>query len=115
MSIKPVNHSRKKNTWFSVYKISGESMLPEYKEGDFVIINEIAFFIRHLQIGDVIIFNHPTYGFLIKKIDSVLPEVGFFVSGSHKNSLDSSKLGLIPISEVKGKVVWHIRKPSLRQ
>lgn len=90
-------------------------MLPEYKEGDFVIINEIAFFLHHLKKDDVIVFHHPTYGFLIKIIDSVLPEVGFFVSGSHKNSLDSSKLGLIPISAVIGRVIWHIRKPSLRQ
>ena len=85
-------------------------MLPEYKEGDFVVINEIAFFIKHLKIKDVIIFSHPNYGLLIKNIDSILPGVGFFVSGTHNNSLNSNKLGYIPITDVKGKVIWHIRK-----
>lgn len=90
-------------------------MLPEYKEGDFVVVNKIAFFLQHLKKDDVIVFNHPNYGQLIKKIYSILPDVGFFVSGTHKDSLDSSKLGLIPISAVIGRVIWHIRKPSLRQ
>jgi signal peptidase I len=112
LTIKPENNSRKKKPWFSVYKISGVSMLPEYKEGDFVVINEIPFFIRHLSKNNVIIFSHTEYGILIKKIDSVLPGGGFFVSGTHKNSLDSSKLGYIPISAVKGRVIWHIRKPK---
>ena len=75
------------------------------------MINEIAFFLRYLKINDVIIFNHPEYGLMIKKIDSILPGVGFIVSGTHQNSLDSNKLGYIPMSAVKGKVAWHIRKP----
>jgi len=85
-------------------------MLPEYREGDFVVINEIPFFLRRLSEGDIIIFNHPVYGILIKRIDSYLPEEGYFVSGTHENSLDSNKLGNIPIAAIRGKVIWHIRK-----
>ena len=86
-------------------------MLPEYKEGDFVVINEIPFFLRQLSKGDIVIFNHKFYGTLIKKIDHFLPGEGFFVSGTHENSLDSIKLGFISMTSIRGKVIWHIRKP----
>jgi len=85
-------------------------MLPEYKEGDFVVINEIPFFLRQLSKDDIIIFNHTVYGILIKKIDSYLPGEGYFVSGTHEKSLDSNKLGYIPMNAIRGKVIWHIRK-----
>lgn len=84
-------------------------MLPDYKEGDFVIINEIPFFIRLLSKDDIIIFHHKFYGILIKKIDYYLPEEGFFVSGTHSKSINSNKLGYIPLDTVRGKVIWHIR------
>jgi signal peptidase I len=90
-------------------------MLPEYKEGDFVVINKIPFFLRRLSKGDAIIFTHEYYGILIKKIDYVLPGGEFFVVGNHANSLDSTKLGNIPLSAIKGKVTWHIRKPKSRK
>lgn len=86
-------------------------MAPEYKERDFVVVNEIPFFLSRLSKGDVIIFNHKDYGTLIKIIESVLPDGVFFVRGTHEKSLDSNKLGHIPVSAIKGKVVWHIRRP----
>lgn len=86
-------------------------MAPEFKEGDFVVINEIPYFLNRLSKGDVIIFNHKDYGTLIKKIDSILPGGDLYIKGTHENSLDSNKLGYIPVSAIKGKVIWHIRKP----
>lgn len=85
-------------------------MLPEYKEGDFVIINEIPFYLRKLSKGDIIIFDHKIFGTLIKLIDYYLPGEGFFVCGIHENSLDSRKLGFISRPDIRGKVIWHIRK-----
>lgn len=96
----------------SIFKITGESMLPDYKEGDFVVISKIPFLIRNSLIGDIVIFNHPIYGILIKKIDSFVPGEGFFVSGTHEKSLDSNKLGRIPLDAIRGKVILHIRKPK---
>lgn len=86
-------------------------MIPDYREGDFVVINGIPFFIRNLAKGDTIIFDHILYGILIKKIDYYLPGEGYSVSGTHMNSLDSNKLGYIPMNAIRGKVIWHIRKP----
>jgi|GEM_PF-3966075 len=86
-------------------------MLPDYKEGDYVIINEIPFFVNKIVKDDIIIFDHYIYGILIKKIDHYLPGEGFFVRGTHANSLDSNKLGYIPLNAVRGKVISHIRKP----
>jgi len=72
------------------------------------------FLFRQLSRGDIIVFNHDNYGTLIKIIESVLPGGEFFVRGTQENSLNSRRLGYIPRSAVKGKVIWHIRKPKSR-
>lgn len=89
-------------------------MLPEYQEGDFVVITRSPFLFRQLSRGDVILFNHDNFGTLIKKIEDILPGGEYFVRGTQENSLDSRKLGYVPRSAVKGKVIWHIRNPKSR-
>jgi signal peptidase I len=87
-------------------------MYPEFKEGDFVLITRFPFVIKNLTIDDVIVFNHDNYGLLIKKIAKILPDGELFIKGTQITSLDSRQLGSIPISMVRGKVIWHIRKPQ---
>ena len=92
-------------------KVSGKSLAPEYLEGDFVLIAKIPFLMRRLHTGDVVVFRHPLYGVLIKKVDSVSEDRGeVLVTGTHTNSLDSRRFGAVRISSLLGKVIWHIRK-----
>ena len=37
-------------------KVSGKSLLPEYREGDFVLVAKIPFFLRHIRQGDIVVF-----------------------------------------------------------
>lgn len=93
-------------------KVSGESLAPEYREGDFVLIAKIPFLLNHLKAGDVVAFHHPVYGIMIKKIASITADGDeFFVVGTHENSVDSRQFGAIPQVDIFGKVIWHIRKP----
>lgn len=41
------------------YKIEGYSMLPNFQDGQFLLVNKISYMIGHPQRGDVIVFHFP--------------------------------------------------------
>ena len=93
-------------------KVSGDSLSPDFKEGDFVFTVKIPLFLRFLRQGDVVVFSQPPYGTLIKKvewIDPILKQV--FVIGTHHNSIDSRTFGPVSVQNLIGKVFWHIPHP----
>ncbi len=96
-----------------VIKVTGDSLSPEYKEGDFVVATTIPFFLHRIRAGDVIVFRQPTYGIMIKKVERVLGAGDqFFVVGEHPYSIDSRQFGPISKEALLGKVIWHIPKPA---
>ena len=96
-----------------IIKVAGDSLSPVYNDGDFVLIAKIPVCIRNLRAGDIVVFNHPEYGQLIKKIVSVSDRGNeIFVIGFHENSVDSRIFGAINKKDILGKVIWHIKKPG---
>lgn len=93
-----------------ILKISGNSMSPRFKDGDFVVVGAASLFLSHLKAGDVIVFRHGGYGTLVKKIERVAEGGELIVTGTQADSLDSRRLGPISAEKVLGKVIWHIRK-----
>lgn len=94
-------------------KVTGQSLTPEFQEGDFVLVVKIPFFFDSLHKGDIVVFRHPDYGTLIKQVSSINPEHGeIFVTGTHPFSVDSKQLGAIPKNDLIGKVIWHIGRPK---
>jgi nickel-type superoxide dismutase maturation protease len=93
-------------------KVSGDSLSPEFCEGDFVLISKIPFCLDSLRPGDVIVFDHPVYGILIKRIAQALPGDAYLVVGSHEFSVDSRQFGPVSKSTILGKVIWHIARPT---
>lgn len=91
-------------------KITGDSLTPEYQEGDFVFVSKIPFLITPPSPGDVIAFNQPGYGLMIKRIQHIAPDGRINVIGTHPESIDSRVFGPISQADIAGKVVWHIRK-----
>ena len=92
-------------------KVTGESLSPEYQEGDFVLIAKIPFFLSPPKPGDVLVFNQPGYGTLIKRVeraDSSQDE--YFVTGMHERSVGSREFGPIRGKAITGKVIWHIKR-----
>ena len=97
----------------NVFKVTEQSLTPDFMEGDFVIAFKIPRFLGHYKKGDVVIFDQTPYGRLIKRVQSVSPEDNsLFVVGNHPNSIDSHEFGSIHAQSVLGKVVWHIRKKA---
>ena len=92
-------------------KITGSSLEPKYNGGDFLITTSISFVLHSLKPGDIVVFNHPVYGTMVKQIQQMDPQTGeLFVVGTHPESTDSRHFGPIPQSWLKGKVLWHIPK-----
>lgn len=93
-------------------KIHGDSLFPDYQEGDFVLVSKIPFLFFAPRIGQVIAFHLPPYGTLIKRIDQVLEDGdAFFVIGSHPYSVDSRQFGPVRRRSIIGRVIWHIPQP----
>ena len=92
-------------------KITGESLTPEYQEGDFVLVSKIPFLFHPPSPGDIIAFHQPGYGLLIKRIQDITPEKYINVIGTRAESIDSRVFGPIRQGDLIGKVIWHIRKP----
>ena len=97
---------------FKIHKVTGNSMSPDFQEGDFVVLTTLPFILKRLKIGDIIIFEHKLYGTLIKRIASFDPETAeAYVEGTHPDSLDSRRLGTIRREAIRGKVIAHFSKP----
>lgn len=93
-----------------ILRISGLSLEPEYREGDFVVCSKIPFMFREPQPGDVVVFIHGLYGLLIKRVERIEPDGGIFVVGSHAHSIDSRTFGPVARSALLGRVVTHVRR-----
>lgn len=96
-----------------VIKVTGDSLSPDYREGDYVVITTIPFFLNRIQAGDVIVFQQPTFGTLIKKVAQV-ESAGdrFYVVGAHPGSVDSRRFGPVYRQALIGRVIWHIPRPT---
>lgn len=94
-------------------KVSGDSLLPTYRDGDFVLLSKIPYLFAPISQGDVIAFRNQTYGTMIKKVQSVLPDKDEIrVVGTHEHSVDSRRFGAISKKDVLGKVIWHVKKTT---
>jgi nickel-type superoxide dismutase maturation protease len=98
---------------FQFIKVSGDSLSPEIKEGDFVLVSKIPFSLNSLRVGDLVVFIHPDYGLLIKRIGAVSADrLSYQVTGAHPFSVDSRQFGPVDRQALVGKVIWHIRRPA---
>jgi signal peptidase I len=105
--------SLRKFYMFRIIKVKGDSMSPDYQEGDFVVLATAPFFLKRLKVGDIIIFEHRLYGTLIKRIASFDPETAeAYVEGTRPDSLDSRRLGTIRRKKIRGKVIAHFVNPA---
>lgn len=98
--------------WFSLYRITGESMVPIYNEGDFVILSKFPFTLNKLSIGDDIVFYHKYYNNLIKRIVQLNKDDTLFVQGINSQSINGFKLGPVLKNNIIGKVIFHIPKSN---
>lgn len=95
-----------------IYRVNGDSLYPEYRNGDYVITAWSPFPFKRLRLGEIVAFKHPKYGLLIKQVTHIDQEMGLLeVQGTILESIDSRNFGPIPMHSVLGKMIWHIKAP----
>jgi nickel-type superoxide dismutase maturation protease len=96
---------------FAVFKVEGESMLPDFRPGDFIILNRWACAFRKPRAQEVIVLRDPRRRsrLLLKRITAVL-EKEVYVQGAHlKASVDSRTFGYVLKKDILGRplVIFH--------
>ncbi|ROS05383.1 nickel-type superoxide dismutase maturation protease [Sinobacterium caligoides] len=90
-----------------LYKVTGESMLPTFRSGDYVLAlkrRRIA-----LDIGDVVVVQHPRFGTIIKRLTGITDGSTLLIAGDNRlASTPQPTLGSITPEQVIGKVIFHI-------
>lgn len=95
-----------------ILRISGDSLVPDYQQGDFVLVCRIPFVFGPLKPGQIVAFRHPDHGTMIKEVAALLPDDRLFVIGTGRHSVDSRRFGPIGRDTLIGRVIWHLRPPD---
>lgn len=99
-----------------LFKVTENSLYPAFHDGDFVIVSKIPILFRAFRPGDVVVFRHPVYGRMIKRVQRIEDGgSGLFVTGENDQSVDSRRFGAIPVEWVDGVVVLAARSDRAAQ
>jgi hypothetical protein len=91
-----------------VFRIKGNSLAPHCQEGDYVVASGLVLGLRPCRPGDLVVFDHPEYGCLIKRVAAVRADGWLDVRGLDIDSVDSRLFGPLPPASIRGRVIWHI-------
>lgn len=96
-----------------IIKVTGNSLSPSFFPGDFVLIRTSRRHLHTYSPGDYVVFNHPDFGLLIKKIKINNPAGNYIeAEGLHPDSISPKKIGRIPYDDIIGKVVRRFPRNS---
>ena len=114
---------------FSTVLVEGESMLPTYAPGDWLMANWGNYALKskgksplnvfgnlfgdRVTTGDVVVIERPEYPgiFYVKRITDVRHESNqIFVSSDNPEGTDSREWGWLPALSVQAKIVSRVRK-----
>jgi len=94
-----------------ILRIRGDSLSPKLQDGDFVLSSKIPILLKRLQPGDLVVFNQPGYGVLIKELETISPDgQSLVVRGLHPDSVDSRTFGTVSRRSLQGKIVYSIHQ-----
>ena len=94
------------------FKIEDRSMEPNFRSGDYVIINKLAYVFQNPSKGDIVVLKHPKEKarFLIKRISVINNSDEYYVVGDNRNfSQDSRHFGPVKKDAIVGKVWIHAK------
>ncbi len=95
----------------SFYKVTGDSMLPNFYCGDFVLAHRR--FHSVFKQGDVVVVKHAQFGKIIKRIITIENNGTLLLAGDNiAASTDSLTLGNIQPKQVLGRVIGHESRPT---
>lgn len=97
-----------KRRWF---RVSGRSMEPALSDGEFVLVNTVAFQKKRPAVGDVVVAKHPyrSDAVLIKRVTQIEGQRVELLGDSASQSTDSRTLGRFSVQTLMGRVVGKIQ------
>ena len=87
-----------------LFKISGDSLYPFYKNGQRVVCRKV-FKSTNIKVDDTVVFEKDAYGLMIKRVKSINDHT-YFVEGTDPMSIDSRNFGSLEQKEIKYKVLF---------
>ena len=87
-----------------IFKISGDSLYPFYKNGQRVVCRKI-FKSTKIKVYDTVVFEKENYGMMIKRVKDAKGDT-YFVEGTNPYSIDSRDFGTLTQKELKYKVLF---------
>ncbi len=84
-------------------------MAPDFQNGDIAICLTV-YPKKFLKIGQVIVFNHPNFGMMIKKITAISKKNQILYVRGNNLSTSSEDIGVIPFKNIIGWVLKRIKK-----
>lgn len=87
-----------------ILKVSGRSMFPTLKSGQYVFVSSLPYFFSKPKIGDIVVVAHEDIQ-LIKRIKKQ-KDRAFFVAGDNdRESTDSRTFGNVQRNQILAKVI----------
>lgn len=81
-------------------------MRPTLCEGDY-IITKALFADEKLLLGDIVVFDHPDFGYTIKSVTKV-ESTRVMVGGTSALSISSQHMGWISRNQIKSRLIFII-------
>ncbi len=92
------------------YKVVGKSMEPSYHEGDYLLINRLAFYLRSPRKEEVVLLKDPrTERAVLKRIQDVKKQRYSVRGDNPDHSTDSRTFGWVRLENILGTVLFQIR------
>lgn len=97
-----------------IHRISGNSMLPNLADGDYVLSYK-PFSENSYQAGDVVLLDHEKFGRIVKRILKIHSDNSFAMRGDSEQSVASLELGDASLSDVLGKIFYTISATRVKK
>ncbi len=98
---------------FRIIKVSGESMSPDFNNGDYVLVSRLPLILGMVKKNSILVFKSAEYGILIKKVSDIDRLKGlFYFTGINTDSLSREQIGAISRKYIIGSVLLHFERPA---
>lgn len=80
-------------------------MSPEFLAGDYLLLR----ICRRPKEGDLVVYRHPHYGDIFKRVASLEVD-SFLLTSDNPKGINSTQIGPCQNSLLQGKLLWHIKQ-----
>lgn len=88
------------------FKVSGNSMSPYVRGGNFMLVDRLAYFLKKPKINQIVVLKKERY--IIKRVTKIMNDRYFVLGDNKEESTDSREFGWVEKKDIVGKVIFKI-------